>query len=282
VGTGIAAARVHRVARGSYRRRFWQPVWRAQSHQAWSPRVGATFLLDENESVSLFAQASRAFKAPTPDQLFGPRPFPDFRGGTFTISNPELVPQHARNVEIGVSGGTRLRWSALAYRMTVDDEIDFDVRTFSYANLAHSRHSGVEVEAGSTSWGRMQPSMSYALVRVIDGDGDRQLKNVPRHVVTASAGFDLLWGLASHVRYRRTFGAFLDDENAYSIDGPSTLDLRVRRRLGEHVIFFDGLNLMDDRYQEYGFTLSDFSGRTVAYSYPGAPRAVRAGVITSF
>ncbi len=254
----------------------------SRSHKAWSPRVGATLLLNENDSVSLFAQASRAFKAPTLDQLFDPRPFPDFMGGTFTISNPRLVPQHATNVEVGVSGGSRLRLSALVYRMEVDDEIDFDVRTFSYANIGRSHHMGVELEAGGVSWKGIQPSMTYALVRVTDPDGDRQLKNVPRHVITASAGFDLPWGLAPLVRYRRTLGAYLDDENVYSIDGPSTLEMRVRRHFGRHLVFLDVLNLTDDRYQEYGFTLADFSGRAVPYAYPGAPRAVRAGVIASF
>lgn len=109
-----------------------------------------------------------------------------------------------------------------------------------------------------------------------------QLKNVPRHIFTVSGSIDLPLGLATHIRYRQTSGAFLDDEHAYPIDGPETLDLRLRRSFGRQVIFADVLNLTDSRYQEYGFTLSDFMGQITPYAYPGAPRAMRVGVIASF
>ena len=80
-----------------------------------------------------------------------------------------------------------MRWSALAYRMNVDDEIDFDVNTFSYANIGRSRHVGFELEAESRRWKRVRPSLSYALSRVVELPGDLQLKNVPRHLITAAA-----------------------------------------------------------------------------------------------
>jgi len=254
----------------------------SRTHEAWSPRVGGTLLLDEKGSLSLFAQASRAFKAPTVDQLFDPRPYPDFRGGTFSISNPLLVPQRATNLEAGVSGGSRVRWRGLAYRMAVDDEIDFDIRTFSYANIGRSQHTGVELEADGTFWKRVHPAATYALTRVTLPGRTEQLKNVPRQVFTLSGSIDLPFGLATHIRYRQTSGAFLDDEHAYPIDGPETIDLRLRRSFGRQMIFVDGLNLTDSRYQEYGFTLSDFRGRITPYAYPGAPRAVRVGVTASF
>ncbi len=304
IGAPVGEAEGRRLRAGAYVASGWEPTPRlrlsaglrwdsigddfgaqsagSQNNQAWSPRVGATVLLNEDHSASLYAQVSKAFKVPTLDQLFDPRPFPDFMGGTFTISNAGLQPQRATNIEAGVSGGSRFKWNALAYRMDVEDEIDFDINTFSYANIGRSLHTGLEVEAATTLWKGVQPSATYALVRVTDPDGDKQLKNVPRHIVTASVRFDLPMRLATYVRYRYTSGAFLDDENAYPIQGPSTLDLRVKRGLGRHSIFLDVLNLTDERYQEYGFTLTDFAGRTVPYSYPGAPRAFRAGVIASF
>ncbi len=50
-------------------------------HEAWSPRVGGTLLLDDRGSVSLFAQASRAFKAPTDRPVVRPSSVPGLRGG---------------------------------------------------------------------------------------------------------------------------------------------------------------------------------------------------------
>ena len=99
---------------------------------AWSPRAGLTVRAG---ALSLFAQLSHAFKAPTLDQLFDPRPYPDGTGGTFTISNPALRPQRARNIEAGVSSK---HFSLVAYRMRVTDEIDFDPQTFTYRNIGSS------------------------------------------------------------------------------------------------------------------------------------------------
>jgi outer membrane receptor protein involved in Fe transport len=185
-------------------------------------------------------------------------------------------------MEAGVSGTGRVRWSALAYRMAVKDEIDFDARTFRYANIGESRHVGVELEAEGRWWDRLRPSVLYALSRVVDVDGDRQLKNIPRHRVGIGMAADLPWASGLNARYHRSAGGYLDDESAYAIAGPSALDLRIRRPLARHSLFLDVLNLTDDVYEEHGFTLTDFTGRIVPYVYPGPPRAVRAGLTLSF
>jgi outer membrane receptor protein involved in Fe transport len=250
--------------------------------RAWSPRAGVVIQASERGRVSLYAQASRAFKAPTMDQLFDPRPYPDFSGGTFTISNSALVPQRATNIEAGISGSSRIRWSALAYHMDVDNEIDFDVRTFSYANIGRSTHSGFETEVDTRIANRVRPSASYALSRVVDADTGLQLKNVPRHAITLAADVALPWAMHSYVRYYRAWGAFLDDEHAFALEGASTIDVRVRRALARHTIFFDALNLAGHAYEEYGYTLVDFTGGTVPYIYAGAPRALRAGITLAF
>jgi outer membrane receptor protein involved in Fe transport len=253
-----------------------------ESQRAWSPRAGVVFRMSDRGSVSLYGQVSRAFKAPTLDQLFDTRPYPDFRGGTFTISNPGLVPQRATNMEVGVSGATHIRWSALVYHMMVDDEIDFDPRTFSYANIGESRHTGLELELDGRTWRHVQPSITYAFSRVVSVGDDRQLNNVPRHALSLGATVDLPWRIGVFGRYAKNWGAFLDRDNLLAVDGASVVDLRVRRPLGRHMVFADILNLTDDTYEEYGFTLVGFTGATVPYAYPGAPRAARVGMTVAF
>jgi outer membrane cobalamin receptor len=273
-----AAVRVDRVSDGG----FGPGAAGGRTHLAWSPRLGVTLGLTEAGDLTLFGQVSRAFKAPTLDQMFDPRPYPDFRGGTFTISNALLVPHYATNVEggvMGTSGG--LRWSALAYRMVVEDEIDFDLLTFRYNNIGESRHTGVELEAGFHA-GRVQPFISYVLTRVVDRELGLQLKNVPRHAVTAGTHVVLPWGLSAYVRYRATAGAFLDDPNLFAVEGRSMLDLRLRRLFGHQALFVDVLNATDDTYEEFGFTLTDVDGRVFPYAWPGSPRAIRAGVQLTF
>jgi len=258
------------------------PAAGPDASRAWSPRAGVTLQLNDARTLSLFAQVARAFKAPTLDQRFDPRPYPDFRGGmTFTISNARLVPQHATNVEAGLSGSGAARWSIVAYRADVDNEIDFDVRTFSYANIGESRHTGVEVDA-EARWGPLAPSVSYALARVTTAGSGRQLKNIPRHRLRLAASAALPWALSVYGSVDRAGGAFLDDENRLRMRAPKSIDLRIRRAIGRHAAFVDLFNVAGERYEEYGFTLTDFAGRTVPYVYPGPPRAARAGVTIAF
>ena len=249
--------------------------------QAWSPRAGVVVQPPWLGGASVFAQYSRAFKAPTLDQRFDPRPYPDFRGGTFTISNPLLTAQRASNIEAGVNGGgSTLHWSALAYRMAVENEIDFDVRTFSYANIGRSRHTGIELEAQGQLASGLRPLASYSLSDVADADAsvDRQLKNVPRHQLMVGASAKLPWKVETFASARRVWGAYLDDENAFPIASGVLVDLRVRRPIGRADLFADLLNATDRRYDEFGFVLADFRGGQVPYVYPGQPRVFRVGV----
>jgi outer membrane receptor protein involved in Fe transport len=257
---------------------FDVPVTSAGDHHAWSPRIGATFHAADAGKLAVFIQAARAFKVPTIDQLFDPRPFPDFCGGTFTISNATLRPQRARNVEAGVSGTSGFNWSALAYRMDVEDEIDFDIRTFSYGNIGRSRHTGAELEGNGRVGTWLQPSFTYAWTRVEDAGSGTQLKNVPRQTFALAATVTLPWNLGASARFRRASGAYFDDANSIPIRGPATLDIRIRRTFGRQMIFADAVNLANRHYEEYGFTLSDFAGRAVPYAYPGALRALRIGM----
>ena len=251
---------------------------------AWSPRGGVVVQLSDKGAISAFVQASKAFKAPTLDQLFDPRPYPDFRGGTFSVSNRSLTPQRASSVEGGLSGGGAVRWSALLYRMNVDNEIDFDARTFTYVNIGRSSHVGAEFDVEGTWLKRIRPSLSYAYTRVTDRDvaGSEQLKNIPRHVVSAGLNADVAWKISVFARVNHTDGAYLDDANLLPIDGPSTLDLRVRRPIGRHMLFVDVINATNNTYEEYGYTLTDFRGRVVPYGYAGAQRAIRAGLTVGF
>ena len=42
------------------------------------------------------------------------------------------------------------------------------------------------------------------------------------------------------------------------------------------------MNATNTTFEEYGYTLIDFRGRTVPYAYAGAQRALRAGLTVSF
>jgi outer membrane cobalamin receptor len=248
-------------------------------NDAWSPRVGATVLA--GGSVVVFGQASRAFKAATLDQLFDPRLYPDFRGGGFTISNPRLSPQRATNVEVGVRGGTTIKWDAVLYRMPVRNEIDFDARTFSYANIGRSLHRGLELSASARA-SLVRPSVSYSWSRVTPDGDTHQLKNVPQHTLSAAATLLLPHSWTADARVRQSWQTYLDDEQRFALETGRAIDVRVRRDGRRWAVFADMLNLFDDGAEEFGFTLTGLRGEQVPYVYPGAPRLARIGTTLSF
>ncbi|HYK06097.1 MAG TPA: TonB-dependent receptor [Thermoanaerobaculia bacterium] len=249
---------------------------------AWSPRAGFTVRAG---GASLFVQLSRAFKAPTLDQLFDPRPYPDGAGGTFTISNPSLRPQRARNVEAGVSrGGERFDYSLVAYRMNVTDEIDFDPQTYSYRNIGNSVHRGVEasVALAKTYW--LSPRVTYAWTRVADAETpDRQLKNIPEHVAQLLLHARLPRATTLDLVYRWTDGMTLDDAGLFAMPSVSRVDLRAARDFARVRLHLDVLNALDARYNELGYVLFDFSsGQQAALEFPAPGRTLRAGATWRF
>ena len=252
-------------------------------HDAWSPRLGATVAV--GHGVVLFGQASRAFKAPTLDQLFDPRPFPDFSGGTFLISSPTLRPQRAHNIEGGLRQAFRShRWEAVIYRMKVRDEIDFDPATFTYANIGRSIHEGLEVDFALFRGSRVSLGGNYAWTRVAPDPvvGATQLKNIPRHLVRPNITLQLAKGVIVHTRYTRTAGAYADDANTFRLRDRSTIDMRISKRFQRLTARVDLLNMTNDRYEEVGYALTDFRGGLAPYYYPGPGFAARGGVDVSF
>jgi len=93
-----------------------------------------------------------------------------------------------------------------------------------------------------------------------------------------AATVTLPWNLGGYARLHRASGAYFDDANHVPIRGPATLDVRIRRTFGRQMLFADAVNLGDNHYEEYGFTLTDFVGRVVPYAYPGTPRSLRVGM----
>ena len=254
---------------------------------AWSPRGGATVGLGRMAGAPLraFVQASGAFKAPTLDQLLDPRPFPDFQGGTFTISNPRLQPQQAANLEAGISRhGTRARWDIALYRMTVKNEIDFDPAIFRYANIGRSVHRGLEAEIRILEGRRVAPHLSYAWTRVWrrEATNGAQLKNVPEHTVRIGLTARLPGRVTADILGEAMARRFLDDDGAFPLQGAVLVDARVQRRFGRLRARVDATNLAGRDWEAVGYALPDFEGRLVPYVFPGAGRAVRAGVEVLF
>ncbi|HEX2251691.1 MAG TPA: TonB-dependent receptor, partial [Thermoanaerobaculia bacterium] len=250
---------------------------------AWSPRLGANLLLDRpgRPPLALWLRAARAFKAPTLEQLFDPRPLPDFAGGTITLANPDLSPQRAADLELGARGATTagpLLWEIAAYRTEVDDEIDFDPATFRYANIGATRHEGFEAEARLGRPDRLATTAAWTWQRVVPREGanaGRQLKNIPEHSARLTTTAALPADLALTATLSWLGNRWLDDAHRFPLGEATVIDLRLvaQRPWGE--LRLDLLNVAGEEHDELGLALPDFTGGEVPYCFPAPGRAAK-------
>ena len=142
-----------------------------------------------------FVQLAHAFKAPTLEQLFDPRPFPVGDGIDVhrleSFAPPATRAQRRDRLEPHAQS---FAWSVAAYRMNVTDEIDFDPTFYTYRNIGSSRHTGIEASLDAHSSSCIRPLLTYAWTHVTATDQPgQQLKNIPEHV----AQLDLRASLAT-------------------------------------------------------------------------------------
>ncbi len=257
------------------------------SHRsAWSPRLGATLHLgsagDPNPLVA-FLQVARAFKAPTLDQLFDPRPFPGPGGSKFTVSNPSLLPQRARNAEVGISRSTPLAdWTVSVYRMNVTDEIDFDPTFFLYKNIGSSSHKGVEAMA-ELRQGLIQPLVTYAFTHVESTDNPgQQLKNIPEHVAQLLLRATLPGGIGAMAGFRWEHNRFADDDGRFRLSDVHTVNAKLNRTFGRVRAELEIQNLLGSKYAYIGSILNDFKGNPTLLEFPAPGRVARVNLVFGF
>lgn len=210
----------------------------------------------------LRAAYGEGFKAPTLYQL-----------NSF-FGDPFLQPETARSYEAGFEQrveALNLQLAATVFRRDTVNQIDFDLGTFTYGNIARTRATGIETSA-SASFGALRVEASYTHLKAENRSPGANLGN------------DL-------ARRPRDFGSLSADYRFDSGDGPSigaTLFVAGRSfddagnftRLGGYVLVgIRGEVPLGERFAIYGRVenLFDEQYQTVAgYGTPG--RAAYAGL----
>ena len=261
----------------------------APEHFVVNPRAGANFRYASgaNHEGRLYVSYAGTFKAPTPDQLydqrFVPSPFPPFQ---ISFSNADLEPAKGRNYEVGVYHRAAIvpgQWSAdvsvSAYQMDLENEIDFDITTFGYANIGESRHRGIE--AGLNLRGPHTVALfgNYTLQKAqrVGGEGDgNQLKAIPQHVINGGASIGGVTGLGASLSATHMRDTYLDDANTLELPAFTRLDARVSYGLRSVRVFADLYNLTDEEYSTTGYP--DAAGSGAVFYHPAAGRTLHLGV----
>lgn len=199
-----------------------------------------------------------------------------------------LEPQRGVNVEAGayhsvsLTNGVAGTLSLSVYQMDMENEIDFDVPTLSYRNIAESRHRGVELGARIVGPRMLSAFATWTLQDATGQTGDnsgRQLKAIPRHSVSVGGSITAFESIETGLVVTRMGEAFLDDANTRSLPAWTRVDARVGVQLGPYQIFGEARNLLGAKYNSTGYM--DPTGST-AYFHPAAGRVLLIGIRTGY
>lgn len=256
------------------------------AHFAFSPKAGVNIRYAGSGRATgrAWASVSRTFKAPTLDQLFDQRPIPiPFPPFSVTTSNPGLNPQRGTSVEAGIYhdvavGAAQFGATLTLYQIAMKDELDFDLQTFRYVNIAQSRHRGAE--AGFTvSGGAASAFVSLTIQHAVSRAGSntgKQLKAVPGQLLATGVTVSPPQLGTVSLSLTRTADMFIDDANSRRIPSWTRVDAQYSRPIGAFAIVVGARNLLDARINGTGFL--DPSGSGEAYFYPAAGRVLTLGV----
>jgi outer membrane receptor protein involved in Fe transport len=234
---------------------------------------------------SLFVNYSKAFRAPSVQQMFA---FPTFG------SNENLAPARSRGMETGWSErwSTHVETSLSFFSVVVQDEIFFVVTDSAMfkgqnENAARTRRRGMEASVRGT-WKRAQARLAYAFV---DAEFDsafqtsyggesvepgKHLPQIPEHKIFADLDVAVSEHWSLHARNVYVSGQFVTSD--YQNAGPklssyNLLSARLRFGRGPWSVFADVHNALDRTYATRGIAAGG-----QAFFTPALPRRISLGV----
>lgn len=211
------------------------------AHTSW----GASAAVKPFESTLLRASYGEGFKAPTLYQLFAP-----FYG------TDTLQPETAKSWEAGIeqsalSGAVRL--AVTYFHRDTRNQIDFDLVSFTYANIARTRAEGVEVELALKPVEALTVTANYTYTDAENrsaGFEGNQLARRPQDTASLSADYRLPFGLSLGSTVTIVGDSFNDQGNFTRLDGFALGSIRAEMPIGDRFAVYGRVeNLTDEKYE---------------------------------
>jgi outer membrane receptor protein involved in Fe transport len=218
----------------------------------------ASLLVRLSDSWALTFAGSRAFRAPTLNELYR-----SFRlGNVLTNANTNLSAEQLFGGEGGIVGELRrVQLRAVGFAYQVEDPVANVTLSSTAAlitrqrqNLGETSSRGMELSAGSVLLSHLRWQLGYQYTRAVVDDfpadltlAGRNIPQVPRHAFT----FQTIWenkSWSASAQGRASGNQFDDDQNVFALGRAFTLDAMLSKHFGGVTLFIAGQNLTNDRY----------------------------------
>jgi outer membrane receptor protein involved in Fe transport len=227
---------------------------------AFSPQLSLLYKAASN--LSLYASASRAFRAPTLNELYR-----TFRvGDVLTLANENLLAERLTGAETGASTSVfhqklnvrgAFFWTEITRPVAnVTLRVQPGLITRQRQNLGRTRSRGLELEWDARLTNRLTLSGGYlfADATVLSFPANSALEGllipqVPRHQLTFQARYVNPALINVGLQGRASGTQFDDDQNRFRLDKYFTLDALASRRIKRGLeAFIAAENLLNQRY----------------------------------
>lgn len=207
------------------------------------------------------ASYAEGFKAPTLYQRFS------------FFGDRDLKPETARSYDVGVEQhflAGRARAGVTYFNRRTTNQIDFDLGTFTYANIARTSGEGVEAELTVTPVQALLLTANYSYIDTTNLSPGANFGNVlarrPRQAFNASIDYRTAIGLALGATVQLVGDSFDNQTNSVRIDGYAIASVRAEMPVGKRLVVYGRID-----------NLADAGYRTVA-GYGTYPRAAYGGI----
>lgn len=206
--------------------------------------LGGNAAIGLGGGTTLRATYAEGFKAPTLFQLFS------------SFGTPTLRPETAKSYDAGIEQrlGARARIGATWFQRRTVNQIDFDLGTFTYANIARTRAEGVEINGELRPSDRLTVQASYSHIasrnRSPGANLGKQLARRPRESVSVSADWTSPWGPSLGGTLSMVGDSFDDPGNFTRLDSYVLAGVRAELPLGDRLAIYGRIdNLFDANYR---------------------------------
>lgn len=198
-------------------------------------------------------------------------------------ANSNLKPQRSRNIELGLqqfwkfNKNLGIEISLAAYQTKVDDEIDFDMKTYKYTNLVSTNHTGLETSLKlnfKSLWSGFL-NVNYCETKFTSElNKEKFLKGQPNTSYLMGVAYSGEKGIGASLVMNGAGGIWLDDENTEKLKPFTIFSARISYKLSISTFYIDVDNIFDTHYSATGYLQNGEK-----FLFPAAGRFLKAGVL---
>lgn len=218
---------------------------RYDDHETFGDRTtfGGNAAIGLGRGTLVRATYAEGFKAPTLFQLFG------------FVGNAALRPESAKSYDLGVEQALgRTTLGVTYFQRRTRNQIDFDLGTFTYGNIARARAQGVEAEAVLRPSDTFTVRLNYSHIatqnRSPGANFGRDLARRPRDAANVSADWRSPWGPSLGGTLSLVGDSFDNAANTVRLDSYVLAGVRAEVPIGERLALYGRVdNLFDAGYR---------------------------------